>query len=111
MGGYFGGGGEGLGGGGEGLGGGGEGGGGEGEGGGGLGEVCCAAQLHPKRQMITNRNMNIWDATDRSLVSKEILCGQAGRFPEEDGDSGSLTVTKKFFKFVNIFLSGDRPKP
>ena len=35
---------------------------------GGGGEVCCAAQLHPKRQMIANRNMNIWVATDdRSL--------------------------------------------
>ena len=96
MGGYFGGGGEGLGGGGE-----GEGGGGLGGGGGCLVVFCCAAQLHPKRQMITNRNMNIWDTTDRSLGSKEILCGRAGRFPE-DGDCGapiSLTVTKKFFVY------------
>jgi len=76
MGGYFGGGGEGLGGGGEGLGGGGEGGGGEGEGGGGLGEVCCAAQLHPKRQMIANRNLNIWDTTDRSLCRKRSWAGR-----------------------------------
>jgi hypothetical protein len=73
MGGYFGGGGEGL-------GGGGEGGGGEGEGGGGLGEVCCAAQLHPKRQMIANRNVNIWDTTDRSLGSKEIPVGGPDAF-------------------------------
>jgi hypothetical protein len=73
MGGYFGGGGVGL-------GGGGEGGGGEGEGGGGLGEVCCAAQLHPKRQMIANRNVNIWDTTDRSLGSKEIPVGGPDAF-------------------------------
>ena len=38
---------------------------------GGGGEVCCAAQLHPKRQMIANRNMNIWDATDdQSLMGR-----------------------------------------
>jgi hypothetical protein len=101
MGGYFGGGGEGLGGGGGGLGGGGE-----GEGGGGLGEVCCAAQLHPKRQTIANRNVNIWDTTDRSLGSKEIPVGGPDAFPVV-GDclprsSHKYDRYKKIFKFVGI---------
>jgi hypothetical protein len=39
------------------------------EGGGGLGKVCCAAQLHPKRQTIANRNVNIWDTTDVDLLA------------------------------------------
>jgi hypothetical protein len=39
------------------------------EGGGGLGKVCCAAQLHPKRQMIANRNVNIWDTIVVDLLA------------------------------------------
>ena len=74
MGGYFGGGGEGLGGGGE-----GEGGGGLGGGGGCLVVFCCAAQLHPKRQMIANRNVNIWDTIDVDLLA--VKTRRQTRFP------------------------------
>ena len=92
MGGYFGGGGEGLGGGGE-----GEGGGGLGGGGGCLVVFCCAAQLHPKRQMIANRNVNIWDTTDRSLVSKGIPVGGPDAFPGR-----RLRSSHKFDRYKKI---------
>ena len=52
------------------------------EGGGGLGKVCCAAQLHPKRQMIANRNVNIWDTIDVDLLAESRRGGQA-RFPDD----------------------------
>jgi hypothetical protein len=59
------------------------------EGGGGLGKVFCAAQLHPKRQMIANRNVNIWDTIDVDLLA--VKTRRQARFP----DTG-YKVTGKF---------------
>ena len=95
------------------------GGGGEGEGGGGLGGggclvvFCCAAQLHPKRQMIANRNVNIWDTIVVDLLA--VKKTQEGRLAFQTtgysdgeirdrriGEDSIQTLTEPSFPFAQL---------